>query len=72
MSNLKSFLKTLFLKCFGILGIKLLIKGKLFKKRRKKVFFFKKGSISLISLKKDIKFTNFNIFTRAGVFSFKC
>jgi hypothetical protein len=49
-----------------------MLKGKLFKKRRKKIISFNKGSINLISLNKNIKFINYDIFTRAGVYNFKC
>jgi hypothetical protein len=49
-----------------------MLKGKLFKKRRKKIISFNKGSINLISLNKDIKFINYDIFTRAGAYNFKC
>jgi len=57
---------------YGIVGIKFMLKGKLFKKRRKKIISFNKGSINLISLNKDIKFINYDIFTRAGAYNFKC
>ena len=68
----KNFLKTLILTKYGILGIKVILKGKLFKKRRKKKFLFRKGSINLVTIKKDVKFTNYNIVTRAGTYNFKC
>jgi hypothetical protein len=72
IKNFKSFLKTIILIKFGILGIKIKLKGKLFKKRRKKVYTLRKGSINLVTLNKDIKFLNYNVFTRAGTFNFKC
>ena len=68
----KNFLKTLILTKYGILGIKVILKGKLFKKRRKKKFLFRKGSINLVTIKKDVKFINYNIVTRAGTYNFKC
>jgi hypothetical protein len=72
IKNFKSFLKSLLLVKYGIIGIKFMLKGKLFKKRRKKIISFNKGSINLISLNKDIKFINYDIFTRAGAYNFKC
>ena len=72
IKNFKSFLKSLLLVKYGIVGIKFMLKGKLFKKRRKKIISFNKGSINLISLNKDIKFINYDIFTRAGAYNFKC
>ena len=37
-----------------------------------KKFLFRKGSINLVTIKKDVKFTNYNIVTRAGTYNFKC
>ena len=68
----KSFLRSIILKNYGILGIKILLKGKLFKKRRKKKFIFKKGSINLATLKKNVKFIKYRVPTRAGSYNFKC
>jgi len=72
LKNLKSFLKSIIFNKYGILGIKLMLKGKLFKKRRKKQLVFSKGSTNILSLKTNIKFINYNIFTRAGSYNFKC
>ena len=71
LKTFKSFLKSIILTKYGILGIKLILKGKLFKKRRKKIYNFNKGSLNLLTLKKNIKFTNYTVFTRAGTFNFK-
>jgi len=65
------FLKTLKFLKFGILGIRVLLKGKIFKKRRKKIVSFEKGEISLLTLKRNVKFIKYDIFTRAGTFNFK-
>ena len=68
----KNFLRSIILKNYGILGIKILLKGKLFKKRRKKKFLFRKGSINLATLKKNVKFLSYRVPTRAGTYNFKC
>lgn len=49
-----------------------MLKGKLFKKRRKKKFFLKKGLSNLLVLNNNVKFINYNVFTRAGSYNFKC
>ena len=72
LKNFKRFLKTLVFKKYGILGFKILLKGKLFKRRRKKKIYFKKGSIKLLNLNKDVKFINYDVFTRLGTYNFKC
>ena len=72
LKNLKLFLKVLLLKKYGILGFKILLKGKLFKKRRKKKILLKKGLIKLLNLNNDVKFINYNIYTRLGVYNYKC
>lgn len=68
----QSFLRSINLLKYGILGIKFMLKGKLFKKRRKKRFFLKKGLSNLLVLDNNVKFINYNVFTRAGSYNFKC
>jgi hypothetical protein len=57
---------------YGILGIKIVLKGKLFKKPRKKKITFYKGSIQLLKINNHIKFLSYDVFKRAGIFNFKC
>ena len=72
IKNIKSFLKPLLLLKYGILGIKIVLKGKLFKKPRKKKITFYKGSIQLLKINNHIKFLSYDVFKRAGIFNFKC
>lgn len=58
------------LRQFGILGWKILIKGKLFKRPRKKVFLIKKGDLPLLNPSFFINYSRYFITTRAGAFSF--
>lgn len=58
------------LKKFGIFGFKVLIKGKLFKSRRKKIYSIKKGKLPLLNPLCNIKFSNYVVRTRMGIFKF--
>jgi hypothetical protein len=73
----KRILKTtfLFLNSFplakiGIIGFKLLIKGKLFKRPRRKKKLIKKGRVPLLNPLYYIIYNKYLIITRAGLFSF--
>ena len=64
-----SFFENVPLKKFDIKGFFFLIKGKLFKKRRKKKYFIKKGNVSLINTKINIKHAKYFVITRQGSYS---
>ena len=65
-----NFLHALPIRYIGIVGFKILIKGKLFKKPRKKTFKLFKGKLSLPNPIFVVQFTKYFIVTRAGTFSF--
>lgn len=64
------FFNSMPLRQFGILGWKMLIKGKLFKRPRKKVFSIKKGEVPLLNPSFFINYSRYFITTRSGSFSF--
>ena len=55
---------------FGIIGFRIFLKGKLFKKTRKKKFLIKQGKLPLVNPLFCIKYIRYFIFTRAGSYSF--
>ena len=64
------FLQAMPLKSFGIIGFKLLIKGKLFKRPRKKIYSLRRGLLPLMNLQYNIKYTHYLVWTRVGSFNF--
>jgi hypothetical protein len=65
-----NYLQALPLRHIGITGFKMLIKGKLFKKPRKKTFELSKGKLPLTNPSINIQFVKYFIVTRSGTFSF--
>ena len=55
----------------SILGLKLLIGGRLKGKLRKKKIFIQTGKIPVQSIAQDIEFTRLHVFSKHGVFGFK-
>jgi len=70
MKTCFKFFKNIPILKFKILGLKILIKGKIFKKQRKKIFSLKKGILPLMNPLLLIKYTKYFIITRQGTFSF--
>jgi hypothetical protein len=70
-----SFIKKIFNLMFGydksILGLKLLIGGRLKGKLRKKKIFIQTGKIPVQTIAQDIEFTRLHVFSKYGVFGFK-
>lgn len=70
-----SFINKLFKLFFKLnkqmLGIKLLICGRLKGKLRKKKFYIQSGAIPNQTISKDIQFSKLHVFSRYGVFGFK-
>jgi ribosomal protein S3 len=55
----------------SILGLKLLIGGRLKGKLRKKKIFIQTGKIPVQTIAQDIEFTRLHVFSKYGVFGFK-
>ena len=65
-----NFLYALPVRYIGVVGFKILIKGKLFKKPRKKTFELFYGKLALPNPLFVVQFTKYFVVTRAGTFSF--